>query len=209
MPVSLQPPDGLPTGTEQADEAAWSEVVQTQLSTVRKMAENWRVGLFAMFGLISTLAVIKGPSDIEGLNARDASTAGILIALALAAAVYGSYVSLAAAYGEPEPITRDQFRENGGMAGYDLHRATRARSKLRLAQRATIATLVLAAAAVGIVWYGPRDTPLTVDVAESSGTHVCGTLLSSGAGYIEIGTDTESFRIRLAEVTAISVGSCP
>lgn len=208
MPASLQPPDGLPTVTEEEDQAAWSEMVHTQLYTVRKTAENWRVGLFAMFGLIATLTVIKGPSDIEGLNALAAVMSGILLLLALASAVYGSYVSLQAAYGKPERITRGQLRDLGGMTGYQFTRAETARSKLHQAQVATVVTLALAAAAVGIVWYGPREASLTVDVAESSGTHVCGKLVSSGAGYIVIGTDTQSFRIRLTEVTAISVGSC-
>ncbi len=208
MPAYLRRPEGVPATAEEEDQAAWSEMVQTQLNAVRKTAENWRVGLFAMFGLIATLTVIKGPSDIEGLNPPAAITSGILLLLALASAVYGAYVSLQAAYGEPERITRDQLRELGGMAGYQYTRAETARSKLHQAQGATVLTLILTAAAIGVVWYGPRQAALTVEVAESSGTHVCGKLVSSGAGYIVIGTDTQSFRIRLTDVTAISVGSC-
>jgi hypothetical protein len=208
MPASLRQPEGLPTAADEEDQTAWSEMVQAQLSTTRKTAENWRVGLFTMFGLITTLTVIKGPSDIEGLNAPVAVTAGILLLLALASAVYGSYVSLQAAYGKPERITRDQLRELGGMTGYQFTRAEIARSKLRQAQTAIIVTLALVAAAIGIVWYGPRQGPVTVIVAESSGTQVCGKLMSSGAGYIVIGTDNQSFRIRLTDVTSISAGSC-
>lgn len=198
----------MPATAEEEDHAAWSEMVQTQLNAVRKTAENWRVGLFAMFGLIATLTVIKGPSDMEGLNQAAAITSGILLLLALAFAVYGAYVSLQAAYGEPERITRDQLRELGGITGYHYTRAETARSKLHEAQGATIVTIALAAAAVGVVWYGPRQAVLTVEIAQSSGTRVCGELVSSGAGYIVIGTDTQSFRIRLADITAISVGSC-
>ncbi|MGH8563936.1 MAG: hypothetical protein ACREXW_07535 [Gammaproteobacteria bacterium] len=59
-------------------------------------------------------------------------------------------------------------------------------AKLRLAQAATVVTLLLLAAAVGLTWYGPRSTSVTLEVERKSLPNVCGKLASSADGYMDI-----------------------
>lgn len=211
MPVQLKRPIGLPTASSTAEEEAWSSLLASQLADVRRTAENWRNGLVAMIGLITAFSVIKGPDDVSGLDRWAAYAVGVLLLLALACAIFGAWASLTAAYGTPSVITREAFRELGGINGYRFAIATETASKLRRAQVTTIATLLLLAGAVGLTWYGPRSTSVTLNVERTSLPNVCGKLLSSANGYMDVKPSaSEPIRVYMMDLVKVSaVEECP
>jgi hypothetical protein len=211
MPVQLKPPGGLPTASSLAEDEAWSSLVSNQLKGVRKTAENWRNGLVALIGLIATFSVIKGSSDVNGLARWAAYLVGVLLVLSLLCAVLGAWKSLAAAYGTPSVITREAFRALGGINGFRLDLATKTADNLRLAQAATILTLALLATAVGLTWYGPRSVSVIVNVERKSMPNVCGKLVSSKDGDMDIKpAGLEPVRVHLTDLIAVhAVDECP
>jgi hypothetical protein len=211
MPPRLKPPIGLPTSVSLADNEAWSSLVTNQLADVRKAAENWRNGLVALIGLVATFSVIKGANDLSGLARWAGYSVGILLSLALVCAIFGAWKSLAAAYGTPSVISLEQFRAVGGADGFRLDLGTKTVSNLLWARRATIATVILVALAVGLTWYGPRPAFVILNVERKSLPNVCGKLVSSQNGEMEIKpSDTKAVRIRMVDTTAMhAVDECP
>jgi hypothetical protein len=211
MPVRLQPAAGLPTPLSIAEDQAFSTLISTQFDSVRKTAENWRNGLVAMTGLIAAFSIIKGPSDVAGLTHGVAYWVGILLFLALRSAAFGAWSSLAAAYGEPVEITQEQFHQQGGIDGYRHSMALLAAAKkLKHAQNATIVTLVLLTLAVALTWYGPRSAS-TLDLERRLLPNVCGKLVSSSNGYIDV-KPSDSAAVRLARTDVVKltlVETCP
>jgi hypothetical protein len=120
MPVQLVRPAELPTGSSAAEGAAWSTLLSTQLEDVRKTAENWRNGLIAILVAIAAFSVIKGPTDISGLNRCAAYAVGLLLLLALVCGVFGAWSALTAAFGTPGVLTRHDFHRQGGSTATDL-----------------------------------------------------------------------------------------
>lgn len=204
MPVTLQQPQGHPTraGTAEAD---WSDVLKNQLSDTRKAAENWRNGLIAIVGLVATVTIVKGPSEIGGLLKPAAYAVGIFLVFALVSAVAGAWASLRAAYGEPEVVSREKFDQSGGATGLRFVLAKRAIRDLHVAQWTTLMTLVFLVLAIGITWYGPRpSSPVAVSYGTSS--VVCGYIERTRNGMLEIRASSGTLaHVRIADVTAIRV----
>lgn len=186
-------------------------LVAAQLAHARRAAENWRNGLVALIGLIAAFSVIKGPDNVSGLAPWAALLVGVLLLLALASATFGAWMSLAAAYGTPSVITRERARALGGIDGFKLHLATQSVVKLRLAQGATIATLLLVASAVGLTWYGPRPVQVILTLERKSLPSVCGQLVNSRDGYLELQPSTSGLvRVYTADLlSARAVKACP
>lgn len=205
MPVQLERPVGLPTGSSAAEDSAWSTLLSTQLEDVRKTAENWRNGLVAIVTALAAFSVIKGPTDISGLNRFAAYAVGLLLLLALVCGLFGAWSTLTAAFGTPGALTRDEFHQQGGIDGYRLRLAAHAAEKLRCAQVATIVTLTLLIVAVGLTWYGPRSNSVTLKIERKSLPNICGKLLSSSNGQIEIKPPaSETVRLLLADVVKVT-----
>jgi|SRR6185436_9226622 len=204
MPVHLKKPVGLPSSASASDQKAWSTLVRTQLENVTKTAENWRSGLAALIGLIAGFSLIKGPAEIAGLAPWAAYTVGVLLLLAFACALFGTWKSLMAAYGSPRTLTREEFREIGGIDGFRLQAAANRAARLRVAQRATILTLLLLAAATGLTWYGPRKQSFFVNVERNSQPSLCGELVSSADGYIEVKpSGSAATKVKLSDVSML------
>jgi hypothetical protein len=202
----------LPTATSIADDAAWSSLVTNQLSDARKTAENWRNGLATLIGLIATISVVKGPSDLGGLEPWAAYAVGVLLGLGLACAVFGGWKALVAAYGEPSVMTLNQYRALGGIGGVNLKRGEATISNLRWAQRATIASVIFVASAVGLTWYGPRPaSSATLSIDRWSLPAVCGKLASAKDGNIDLQpSGAPAVRVPTSDVMAMKVVTqCP
>lgn len=211
MPARLNIPRGLPTASPIDDSVAWTSLFASQLTDVRKCAENWRNGLAAMIGLITGFSVIKGPEDVSGLEPWAAITVGVLILLSISVATYGAWKSVAAAYGTPRVITSRDFHKEGGIDGLKLVLATQAVKDLLHARRATIAALVLLTAAVGFTWYGPHPKSAILEVERKSLPKVCGKLISSADGYMDIQpSHSQAVRVYMKDVVKVSVvEECP
>jgi len=209
MPARLQPPEGLPAPSD-LDDDAWSKMLETQAADARKTAESWRTGLAGLFGLIAVVSVVQGPSKIEGLATWAAAMAGTGVLLALVAAVAGAWSALEAAYGSPRLLIHGQFREVGGIVGFRLLQASQSMARLRVAKGATLLSLALGVMAIAVVWFGPREVVVVVDLTRASGPPVCGTLLPDPpAGSVDIKTAGGSVRVVLGDVTRLRiVGGC-
>jgi hypothetical protein len=211
MAVRLAPPDGLPTAADTADEAAWTDLASTQLDSIRKTAESWRNGLAGILATLAGFTLIKGPSELSGLDHPADYVVGGLLLLALAVALFGAWMSLTAAYGNPAAISREEFRRQGGIIGYRLTLASRSMCKLRAARVATIFTVILVAAAIALTWYGPRSDSPVVTAERSAQAAICGRFIASDNGNIDIKpADAAPLRLRLADVTKLTVAAkCP
>jgi hypothetical protein len=208
MPASLQPPEGLPTPSDDVTDEAWSKMLETQADDARKTAESWRTGLAGLFGLIAVVSVVEGPSEIEGLAVWAAVAAGLLVLLALAAAVAGAWWALEAAYGSPRLVTHGEFRGVGGIVGFRLLQASQSAARLGRAKGATLLSLALGVMAMALVWYGPREVDASVEVTRMSGPPVCGTLLPDPpAGSVDIRTAAGSVRVALGDITRLQIVS--
>jgi hypothetical protein len=208
MPVHLGDPVG-PPGAAPLDDEAWNSLLVTQLADTRKSAENWRTGLIATVGLITGFSIIKGPSDLSGLDPWAAYYVGLVVLAALASAVFGAWVSLAAAYGTPSIVPRNEVQQLG-ITGYRFNLARRAVRDLSRAKLAMLAALLLFAAAIGTTWYGPRSPSVLLSIERKSMPQVCGKLVSSSNGDIDIQQGNyEITRLPLTDVTKIhAVRSC-
>ncbi len=210
MPVRLQKPDGLPTRLDADEDVEWSTLVANQLADVRRSAENWRNGLAAMLGAVSVFSLIKGPSDVSGLEQWPRYAVGLLLLLAFACATFGAWNALAAAYGSPSPISRSDVRRLGGITGFELSRAVDAATKLKRTKLATVVGLVLLCGAVGLTWYGPRGPSVLVSVERRDGPRVCGRLGASREGHLDVEpSSSNTIRIELKNVTRMrAVNEC-
>lgn len=211
MPAQLKPADRPPTAADLEEEAAWTTLVTDQLTTVRKSAENWRTGLAAIVSVITASWVIKGPADVQSLERPASYGVGILLALGLASAIFGAWMCITAANGKPSLVTRDEIHTLGGISGFSLSRAKAAARQLRLAQGATVLALVLLASSIGLTWYGPRATSVSLDVERRNLPSVCGTLVAFRDGYVDLKPPGAlTMRIRLDDIIGLrGVSTCP
>jgi hypothetical protein len=205
-PTRLSQPVGVPSEARREDETEWAALVYAQLSDVRKSAENWRNGLAGLVTLAGTYWMVRGPSALSELEGWAVNTAGVLLLVSAVAALVGAVASLRAAYGHPVVLSRARFLELGGAQGYRFEQALRAASDLRLARQMTVLAFILIIGTVGLISYGPRSAVDTVQVTTRTGTQVCGRLLHSGDGRIQLDSITAgSVLVDLGEVTRIQV----
>jgi hypothetical protein len=186
MPARLVPPDEPSNSQIAEDETAWLTLISVQLADTRKSAENWRTGLVGLLGLVSIFSAVQGPSSISALYIWAAASVGMLLFLSVLSATAGTVASLQAAYGHPTVLSRAKFRQLGGSAGLQFEEARNAIAKLRIAQRLAFLSLALVVAAVGLAWYSPRPSSNTVKIVMRSGENLCGQLMSSGNGNIQV-----------------------
>ncbi|MFD7159578.1 hypothetical protein ACFV9C_33610 [Kribbella sp. NPDC059898] len=209
-PGGLQPPDGVPDPNDLAIDQQWATLFSDQLASVRKSAENWRTGLAALLGLVSIFSVVGAPKATKDLDPLAAQLTGLGVLCAALFAVLGAVAALRAAYGVPKTITRAVFRESGGRAGLDFQQADKARRDLRWAKALTYLTLAFLGASFALAWYGPSKARNQVRVTETSKVVVCGTLVRSGDGEIQIDSTTAGTTVlKLSDVVKLeTVESC-
>jgi hypothetical protein len=120
-------------------------------------------------------------------------------------------MALSAAFGTPSVITWEGFLALGGLNGYRLDLATKSVVRLRRAQASTIATLALVAVAVGLTWYGPRSASVILKVERRSLPTVCGKLVSSSDGTIDLKPlSSGPIRVDVNELISMkAVTECP
>jgi hypothetical protein len=200
----------VPSAASAAREKAWDALVAEQLTNARKAAENWRNGLIAMLALVTGFSLVKGPSDISGLDQPATAAVGILLLVAFVAAIFGTWTSLDGAYGTPHIIARSEIQKLGVIA-YRRNLACEVAGNLRFAKTGMLLASLFLAAALGVTWYGPRTAAATVSVDRSIGPPICGKYVSSTGAAVDVERpNAEIVRILLGEVTKIHVvGNCP
>lgn len=208
MPVRLGEPEGFPTPASLAEDGDWQALLGTQLADTRKIAENWRTGLAALLGLVTVFSAVKGEAAISGLEFRYAVATGVLLLMGVCVAVIGALASLRAAYGTPRAVSRGELLSTGGLPGYRYELACQAVSDLRWARWTTLTSLVCIIAAISVTWYGPRPAQAIIDVERTGSPHVCGKLVASADGYIDIElSSAEATRIANKDILSINAVS--
>jgi len=130
-----------------------------RLQFVRTRAEKWLGGLTALTGLVTTVLVIKGPQSTADIATSWKIAAGSLIALALAALVFGTFRAYQSAYGDPGRLDEVKPQPITGLAVVLANKrneaAAAAQAHLRHAVYATLAAVALLAVAIGLTWFAP------------------------------------------------------
>lgn len=202
----LMPPDGLPNNADMEVDEQWSVLFAEQLSSVRKTAESWRTGLVGLLGLVSIFSVIQAPAAAKDLVPWAVWVTGGCILISGVAAVGGAVHALHAAFGVPERLTRAEFHRLGGQEGLDLQQADRARGQLRVAQGMTYLALAALGTAMALAWYAPTKPTDLVKTTTTTGLVVCGSLVASGEGELQINSKTSGpTLLKFSEIMELSI----
>ena len=162
------------------------KLTESQLEDTRKSAEGWRNGLAALIGLTAIASTINSGAVVSNLGAGAAVGAGTLLLIGIAAAAWGIVRSMRAAYGSPDLIERSEFAAGGGLDGFRFQLAVQAARDLKFARYASLVALASVVAAIGIVWYGPRAQEPFVQIETTGLTHLCGRIVGSADGHVEL-----------------------
>lgn len=186
-------PDRPPTPFDLAERDEFAQLVADSLPGVQRAAEKWRDGLAAFLTLVTTGFVIKG-RDVVGdvpTGWRIAITA--LVALGLAAGVFGLWQALAAHAGSRSlTLTLSDVHERyGSVRGLQVADARNAAARLDLARGTVAAGLLCLFAGVGLTWWAPAAAsapaapPAYLRVAHDA-TTTCGILRSADGGVLRL-----------------------
>lgn len=155
---------------------------------IRASAEKWASAVTTLIGLFGIAAVVFGKDAATSLNAHAALALGLTAGAALLCAITGVLLIWRAAHGWP--IVKSIKSDDDLVEWYKAREDPRvAVASFRRALAATVLSVVLLGAAVGIVWYSPRiDPPRTqVLIGLTDGSSVCGRLEASTiAGRIAV-----------------------
>lgn len=170
-----------------------------RLELVRRRAEKWAGGLTALTGLLGAVLVGRAPQNIRAVATPGRATAGIFLAVALAALLFATYRAYQAAYGDPGRLDQLPRQPLSGLA----ERLTAARytaaqaagTHLRQAATVTPAAVALLTAATGITWFAPTST--------AHPTTLC--VFVGGKSAVELSATTATVR---ATTPGVTVGPC-
>lgn len=208
-------PERPPTAFDLAERDEFARLVADSLPGVQRSAEKWRDGLAAFLTLVTTGFVIKGRDAVGDVPTgwRIAITA--LVALGLAASVFGLWQALAAHAGSRSlTLTLADVHERyGSVRALQVADARNAAARLDLARTTVAGGLLCLFAGVGLTWWAPAPAPGPAAPAPAylkvahDATTTCGTLLSSDGGVLRLtvpGTHAPA-AIPLTHVTNLSL----
>lgn len=208
-------PSSFPRIRDPALKQIWSERAQKDsadygLAGTRAVAGKWAASAAALLGVLSTVAVVAGPSELA--DEVGGSEAIVAAAMVLAAGVVAALATLLAALAEQgTPVTvandnPDRYKE------VIRSRADRAATELLWSRILTVVAVALVLGAAGVAWLtaltGPSDdSGQSALVIGSDGSH-CGTLAeASDRVVLTVGTGPPKTIPPDAKVTLVD--SCP
>ncbi|MDT6970391.1 hypothetical protein ACFQV4_00795 [Streptomyces thermocarboxydus] len=183
-----------------ADEARFNG-----LPDIQRSAERWGATILAVTGLLTTLTVVRGASDLSAL--RDLwpwkVMVGVLAGIALLLAVASVVWAAMAAQGQPVNIV-----VSGPRYAEETNRATRVASKrLRRSRRLALAIVPFYMGTLGIMAYAPQksDQSPKVSVTDSEGRSFCGASAKQENGMLVIlGDDGNIARIPVTTISKLA-----
>ncbi|MCZ0978631.1 hypothetical protein O1L60_03680 [Streptomyces diastatochromogenes] len=178
-----------------------------ELARVRAQAENWRNGLAALLGLLTTVGIVKGPDTVQGLSGGTRGAVGLLLLGGLLLAAGGAFFAMRAAFGLPRRRVADASLEE--LLTRERLTVRRAARDLQRAVAAGFLALAVVTAGIGLTWYGPG--PGTgVRVVLTDGSALCGTLVGMDAKGLRLRVEDVERRVPSGRIgSAKSVPSCP
>jgi hypothetical protein len=187
-------PANPPTGSEVANQQAFTKLVDTQLADVQTSAGKWQAGLATFITLVSAGVVLKGPDKASDLTDSWRIVLTILAVAGLFMAVWGLWAALRASAGTPSVTSFDDVIEQyGSVGGLKAAAAVDAAEDIRVARSRTVLALLLIGAAVFASWWAKTETKsvkLSVTIADDH--VVCGTLKSGDQQRLVISVDGAS-----------------
>jgi hypothetical protein len=198
------PIPGPPTRADRDAAQLLEELSSKELTDVRSAATNWRTGLLALLGLVTTVLVVKGRDSFAELPQEAQILIGASLLLALLLAARGSLQAMRAAYGDPSVR-----RTDSGVLEWDHDDAVAAVESLRSARLEFAASLAFLVIAIGLTWYWPA-APQSLVRADFGAVKICGSLISADASTIVIKEDGSAKSNPIAGLSSLAVvSSCP
>jgi hypothetical protein len=177
--------------------------VALELTTVRKAAERWQVGLAGLLSAIAAYSVLRSNDKISALKAPWDATAGLLVAAGFVIALLAAILAMQAAFGLPK------LRSTVGPTRFaDEHSAAvAAAAQLRWAMRSTLLAVVSVFASIVVSWFAQTTGP-KVRVVVTGGEKVCGDVVRiDGGTTIVLKTDEGERSFTLATLVGLTAVS--
>ncbi|MER8031001.1 hypothetical protein ABTZ78_18815 [Streptomyces bauhiniae] len=180
--------------------------MDSELDRVRAQAENWRNGLAALLGLLTTVGIIKGPDTVQGLAGMAHVAVGLLLLGGLLFAAAGAFFAMRAAFGLPQRRATEASLEE--LLSRQRLSTRQAVTDLRRAIGAGFLALALVTSGVGLTWYGPRAGKPGVRVVEDDGSVLCGALVAVGTQGMRLRVEGVERWVPLRRISSVKSGSC-
>ncbi|MFE6058215.1 hypothetical protein [Streptomyces sp. NPDC056431] len=194
-----------PASRARAEESR--RLLESELTRVRAQAENWRNGLAALLGLLTAVGVVKGPDTLQGLSGWARGTVGVLLLGGLLLSAAGAFFAMRAAFGLPRRRVADASLEE--LLTRERLTVRRAVRDLRRAIAAGFLALAVVTAGIGLTWYGPRPGEPGVQIVQTDGSVLCGTLVGMDAKGMRLRVKAVERKVPTARIaSAKSVASC-
>lgn len=179
---------------------------RTELTTIRSKSVHWGKGLAGILATILGFGLVKGPTDLSGLDRVNAVAVGIALVIALFAGVVAALYMLRAAYGATTPI-----KQNRDGTAWTAHAETDASSHaLNTSVGLGCASLFALVCAVGLTWYGGDQDEPQVVITLPTGARFCGEPLRVQGGSMELRTNSGTMTLALDDAIGITaVEKCP
>ena len=197
------------------EDLRWAKMAEearfSGLADVQRTAERWGTTILVITGLLTTLTVVRGASDLAAL--RDLwpykILVGALAGSALIVAVASVVWAAMAAQGNPVEIV-----VSGPRFEDETNKATRlANKRLKVSRRLALLIVPLYMAPLGVMAYAPQSTdqPPRVNVTDNAGGVYCGVSAKTNKNLlILVGEKGVVARLPIATVVKLTpVASCP
>lgn len=214
------------TPFEHRDERDLEKALTTQLADARKAAESWRTGLGAFLAVLAAVFFIKGATSFDDLaRAWQWILAGLLL-VSGAAALYGAYRAIRAAFGTPAneyavgegwfwPRIRERLpastprriEEYGTVGAWRDALTGQSVKDLRHAKLGTLIAAIFFALAAAVTWLAPGPSDSERVVLQGRTGSVCGKTVSLRDDVFVV---DETQEIPTRDVVAVKATSaCP
>ncbi|MFI9729500.1 hypothetical protein [Streptomyces sp. NPDC052092] len=206
MSASLRP--GRPVDSSDAARAReHHQALRNELPRVREAAHSWRIGLGGLLLALVGFGLVRGPSEVDKVEAPWHIVIGCLLLASLLAGAYGAHRLLSAHNGRPRATPVDL---NASTAAQDHVLALTALRDLRQGIAATLLCTGLLVAAVGTTWYGPEKSKPGLLVRTAGGAVLCGDAATANSSRLVIKTKAGRVGVPLRDVLVVeTVEKCP
>jgi hypothetical protein len=198
--------DDMRKWEKRADDLAFE-----QLPQIRAKAEKWVTTISTLTGLTSVLALLQGRDDISALTQEAEIIVGILLGLALSAAIAAIYYGALASQGTPQNILNDPV----SVRNWYSQSAQKAANQLKWSRLLAVLTVLFLASAIYITWFGPVEPDATTNsnmlVVNQLGNVVCGSLVTAPSGLLALNSTSKTGQfIALDNVISLTtIDKCP
>ncbi|MFK0136301.1 hypothetical protein [Streptomyces murinus] len=176
------------------------DIRRAEAHRVHTAALAWRNGLGVMLAGLLGFGLVKGRSNVGDLESPAAIIVGTLLLAALVTGTVGALMLLRAAHGRPTVVAA------GSLAPAVVLDHLEALTSARLLRRGTVATLACAGllvAGVALTWYGPAHAQPVLQIDQSDGSSLCGSVIRTGHGILVLSTASGERTVLLTDTVGL------